>query len=146
MNVYTGGTFDLFHAGHVNLLKRCREISRRFDGGSVIVALNTDEFITKFKGKPPIIGFEDRKKVLESCIYVDKVIPNIGGQDSKKTIERLEKKGTKIDMVVIGSDWHGKDYLKQMQFTWEWLREKNIGLCYVTYTPGISTTEIKARL
>lgn len=77
------------------------------------------------------------------CKYVTEVVPNIGGADSRKTIEKLR---TQIDLVVIGSDWHAKDYLAQMKFDWEWLKRNEIGLCYVAYTDTISTTKIKERL
>ena len=64
LRIYTGGTFDLFHIGHLNLLKRCSQIAGT--DGQVIVALNTDEFIENYKGKKPIIPYEDRKSILES--------------------------------------------------------------------------------
>lgn len=136
--VYTGGTFDLFHSGHVNLLKRCYEIA---GGGQVIVSLNTDEFIQEYKGKPPVCSYEERKAVLESCKYVDLVVPNYGGVDSKVAIEVV-----KPNYLVIGSDWAKKDYYSQMGFTQEWLDERGIGLTYVPYTNTISSTDIKKRL
>lgn len=137
--VYTGGTFDLFHSGHVNLLKRCREISGEW--GKVIVSLNTDEFIESYKGKTPVCSYAERKAVLESCKYVDEVVPNIGGADSKPSIIL-----SNANYIVIGSDWAKKDYYKQMQFTQEWLDEKGIGLVYVPYTKEISSTNIKSRI
>ena len=136
--VYTGGTFDLFHSGHVNLLKRCSEIAA---GGQVIVSLNTDEFIQEYKGKPPVCNYEERKAVLESCRYVDVVIPNYGGVDSKIAIEI-----SMPNYLVVGSDWAKKDYYTQMGFTQEWLDERGIGLAYVPYTKTISTTAIKGRM
>ena len=60
--VYTGGTFDLFHSGHVNLLKRCKEIAG--DNGTVVAAVNKDEFILETKGKLPVCNLEERKAVL----------------------------------------------------------------------------------
>jgi glycerol-3-phosphate cytidylyltransferase len=137
--VYTGGTFDLFHSGHANLLKRCREIAG--EDGTVIVSLNPDDFILKYKGHAPICSEIERKTVLESCMYVDEVIMNVGGHDSKIAIEMVEP-----DYIVIGSDWARRDYYKQMGFDQRWLDEKNIGLCYVPYTKAISSTEIKERL
>jgi glycerol-3-phosphate cytidylyltransferase len=136
--IYTGGTFDLFHSGHVNILKKCREIAGK---GEVVVSLNTDEFIEKYKSKRPICTYEERKYVLESCRYVDLVVPNIGGTDSKISIMLVEP-----NYIVIGSDWAKKDYYDQMNFTQEWLDENNIGLIYVPYTKDISSTKIKARL
>ncbi len=139
LRVYTGGTFDLFHIGHVRLLERCRELSG--ESGMVIVSLNTDEFIEEYKGKPPIISYQDRAEVLLSCRYVDKVIPNFGNEDSKPAIIEASP-----DIIAIGSDWARKDYYKQMQFTQDWLDKLNISLIYIPYTQGISSTEIKARL
>lgn len=133
--VYTGGTFDLFHAGHVQFLSRCAEF------GSVVVALNTDDFIEQYKGKPPVISYEDRRQVLLACRYVERVIPNVGGADSKPAIEIVNP-----DMVIIGSDWAKKDYYGQMQFTQDWLDERGIGLAYLPYTQGISSTAIKERM
>ena len=133
--VYTGGTFDLPHKGHYRLLKRAADI------GSVVVALNTDEFIEKYKGKPPILSYEERKEALLACRWVDEVVPNVGGTDSTISIEMVQP-----NYIIIGSDWARKDYYKQMSFTQDWLDERNIGLIYVPYTEGISTTEIKRRI
>lgn len=133
--VYTGGTFDLFHAGHVNFLRQCAKLGR------VVVSLNPDWFIEKYKGKAPIIPYHDRKAVLEACKYVYEVIENSGGDDSKPAIEKAQP-----DFIVVGSDWAAKDYCSQMKFTKEWLYEHNIVLLYVSYTEGISTTEIKKRI
>ena len=137
--VYTGGTFDLFHSGHVNLLKRCKEIAGEW--GTVIVSLNTDEFIQEYKGKPPVCSYEERKAVLEACRYVDLVIPNTHGADSKPAIESAHP-----SLIVVGSDWATKDYYKQMTFTQSWLDERGIGLVYVPYTKEVSSTDIKKRI
>jgi glycerol-3-phosphate cytidylyltransferase len=134
--VYTGGTFDLFHSGHVNFLRQCKEV-----GDYVVVSLNTDEFIHRYKGEYPIISYEDRKKVLVSCKYVDEVIPNSEGEDSKPTILSVNPK-----FIVIGSDWAKKDYYKQMNFTQKWLDDNEIVLIYLPYTEDVSTTAIKKRL
>ncbi len=139
MIVYTGGTFDLFHAGHVRLLKRCKELAG--PGGEVVVSLNTDEFIESYKGKPPICSFEERAEALEACRYVDRVIPNVGGSDSTIAISQVAP-----DLIVIGSDWARRDYYTQMGFTQDWLDELGIGLAYIPYTQGVSSSEIKARI
>lgn len=132
--VYTGGSFDIFHAGHVDLLRKCSEL------GKVVVALNTDEFITQFK-KKPTQTYEERKDVLESCKYVWKVVPNENGSDSKPTILKVHP-----DYLVIGSDWLRKDYFKQMSFTPEWLEEQNISLVYIPRVRPLSSTIIKERI
>ena len=133
--VYTGGTFDTFHWAHAKFLQRCAEL------GSVTVSLNTDEFIELYKGKPPVMNYEERKGVLESVRWVDRVVPNYGGHDSTVAIEIV-----KPNVVVIGSDWARRNYYNQMCFNQDWLDERGIALCYVPYTQGISSTEIKTRL
>jgi len=137
--VYTGGTFDLFHSGHVNLLKRCREVAGI--DGKVVVALNTDDFIWQFKNKKPICNEQERLDVLLACRYVDEVVMNIGGQDSRISIDMVGP-----NYIVVGSDWAKKGYYAQMSFTQEWLDERGIGLVYVPYTTSISSTKIRGRM
>jgi cytidyltransferase-like protein len=131
MIVYTGGTFDLFHSGHVRLLKKCRDLAGI--DGEVVVSVNPSEFVSVYK-EPPICDLLERMEVVASCKWVDKVIINTGGADSKPAI--LE---AKPDLIVVGSDWENKDYHKQMGFTQEWLDEHNIKVVFVPYTEEIST-------
>lgn len=133
--IYTGGTFDLFHSGHVNFLDKCSLL------GEVVVALNTDEFIESYKGSPPVCSYSEREQVLLSCKYVSAVIPNDGGADSRPAILDVMP-----DVIAIGSDWARKDYHSQMGFTQDWLDSHNISLMYIPYTANISTTNLKARL
>lgn len=133
--VYTGGTFDLFHAGHVAFLERAATF------GQVIVSLNTDEFIAAYKGKPPVMTYAERAAVLLACRHVAGVVINVGGPDSRPAIDEV-----KPDLIVIGSDWARRDYHKQMGFDQDWLDARGIGLIYIPYTDGISSTNIKARL
>ena len=135
LTIYTGGTFDLFHSGHVEFLRRCSEL------GQVIVSLNTDEFIEEYKGRAPIMSYWERYSVLKSCRYVWDVVPNVGNADSRYAIEQVSP-----DMVVIGSDWAYKDYYTQMGFDQKWLDDRGIGLAYIPYTKGVSTTDIKSRM
>lgn len=137
--VYTGGTFDLFHSGHVNLLKRCKEIAGL--EGKVVVGLNSDAFVQRFKGKKPILNELERSKILMSCRYVDEVVMNLGDENSKLPIETC-----KANYVVIGSDWARKNYYAQMNFDQDWLDDLNIGLIYLPYTKDISTSDIKNRI
>ena len=139
LRVYTGGTFDLFHAGHVNFLKHCQEIAGI--AGQVIVSLNTDSFIQEYKNKQPVCNDQERYDVVASCKYVNQVIWNSGGTDSKPAILSV-----KPDIIAIGSDWALKDYYQQMDFEQSWLDKLNISLIYIPYTQGISSTEIKKRL
>jgi glycerol-3-phosphate cytidylyltransferase len=137
MIVYTGGTFDLFHSGHARLLERCKNAA---GGGDLVVSVNPDEFCSQYK-EPPICSLAERMEVVSSCKWVDKVIVNSGGADSKPAIIEA-----KADLVIVGSDWQSKDYYKQMGFTQEWLDEHNIGVMFVPYTEEISTTIIKSRI
>jgi len=139
LRVYTGGSFDLYHWAHAEFLKRCKDLAGQ--DGEVIVSLNTDEFIKAYKGKGLVMTYEERRKALLSCRYVDDVVSNIGGADSRLAIELVRP-----DLVVIGSDWARRDYYAQMQFDQDWLDERGITLCYVPYTQGISSTDIKSRL
>ena len=137
--VYTGGSFDTPHVGHIDLLNWCRLLA---GSGKVIVALNTDEFILRYKGKPPIYSYADRKTMLLAFKdLVDEVIANTDGEDSRPTILKV-----KPDVIVIGSDWLKKDYCKQMGFTPEWLEEHRIALCYIPRYINMSSTMIKEKL
>jgi glycerol-3-phosphate cytidylyltransferase len=134
LKIYTGGTFDLFHSGHVNFLSKCAQL------GEVVVALNTDEFIFGYKGKPPVCSFSERLAVLEACVWVDEVIPNYAGADSRPAIESVRP-----DIIAIGTDWARRDYHAQMGFDQDWLDERDISLIYIPYTHSISTTKLKER-
>jgi glycerol-3-phosphate cytidylyltransferase len=87
------------------------------------------------------MSYAEREAVLLGCRWVDEVIPNAGGADSRIAIEHCQP-----DLIVVGSDWARKNYYDQMNFTQSWLDERGIGLCYIPYTQGISSTEIKKRL
>ncbi|KMY43029.1 glycerol-3-phosphate cytidylyltransferase [Bacillus sp. FJAT-27916] len=123
--VITYGTFDLLHWGHINLLKRAKEM-----GDYLVVAISSDEF-NKLKNKKSYHSFENRKMILEAIRYVDEVIPeNTWEQKVQDVIDH------DIDIFVMGDDWEGKfDFLKEY--------------CEVVYLPrtiGISTTKIKEDL
>lgn len=134
--LYVGGTFDLFHYGHVRFLKRCKSIS-----DYVVVALNSDDFVAAFKTEAPLLNYEERRECLEGCRYVDQVIKHTNGLDSKPTILAV-----KPSIIAVGSDWKHKDYFSQMSFDDAWLRQNKIELIYLDYTSAISSTKIKERL
>ena len=123
--VITYGTFDLFHIGHLNLLKRAKEL-----GDYLIVAVSSDEF-NLGKGKKCFVKDEERMAIVEAIKYVDEVILETSW-DQK--VQDVQKYG--VDVFVIGEDWEGKfDFLKEY--------------CEVVYLPrtdGISTTQIKEGL
>lgn len=143
MNVITAGTFDIPHYGHMNLVKWSRNLA---NDGKLWMALNSNDFVYRFKNKKPIMTYHERYMFWSQHPAIDEVIENSGCEDFKKTIyENIIDKGESLDLVVIGSDWHDKDYLKQMGFDWDWLRSMRIGICYVPYTQNISSTLIRAR-
>lgn len=124
--VITYGTFDLLHYGHINLLRRAKAL-----GDYLIVALSTDEFNQNEKNKNCYFSYEQRKQLLESIRYVDLVIPEENWEQ-----KILDIKEFKVDTFVIGDDWKGKfDFLKEY-----------CEVVYLTRTPEISTTQIKAEL
>lgn len=123
--VITYGTFDMLHYGHVNLLKRAKEL-----GDFLIVALSTDEF-NALKGKKSFFSYEERKKILEAIKYVDLVIPENNWEQKVTDVIKYN-----VDIFVIGDDWKGKfDFL-----------EEYCEVKYLPRTPNISTTQIKAGL
>jgi glycerol-3-phosphate cytidylyltransferase len=136
MILYTGGTFDLFHYGHMEFLKNCRKLCTK-----LVVGLNTDHFIFEYKNNWPILNCKERKKSLLLSGLVDEVLENPFGKDSKPIIEAV-----KPDIIAVGDDWAKKDYYAQMSFTQEWLDEREILLIYLPYTKDISSTIIKERL
>ena len=134
--LYTGGTFDLFHFGHQNFLKQCKNVA-----DEVVVSLNTDDFVERFKGSKPILTFRERERSLNYCKFVDRVIKNGAGEDSRSCILAVRPQ-----IIAIGDDWAHKDYYKQMCFDQQWLDDNQITLIYIPYTRGISATEIKKRV
>lgn len=120
--ILTYGTYDLLHIGHINLLRRAKKL-----GGHLTVGLSTDEF-NKIKGKESVYPFKDRKIILESIRFVDKVIPEDNWEQKIRDI-----KNNQIDIFVMGDDWEGKfDFLKQY-----------CQVIYLSRTEGISTTMLK---
>ena len=121
--VITYGTFDLFHKGHYNIIKRARAL-----GDYLIVALSTDEFNWNQKKKKCYFSYEERKQLLEAIRYVDLVIPEESWEQKKEDIKEF-----KVDTFVMGNDWEGKfDFLKEQ-----------CEVVYLPRTPDISTTQIK---
>ncbi|HHX13114.1 MAG TPA: glycerol-3-phosphate cytidylyltransferase [Clostridiales bacterium] len=123
--VITYGTYDLLHVGHINLLRRAREL-----GDYLLVVLSSDEF-NAIKNKKAYHPYEDRELILRSIRYVDDVIPEFTWDQKIKDVV-----DNNIDIFVMGDDWEGKfDFLKEY--------------CEVVYLPrteGISTTKIKDEL
>lgn len=120
--ILTYGTFDLFHVGHVRLLRRLSDL-----GDKLIVACSTDAF-NAVKGKQTAIPFKHRVEVLEACRYVDLVIPEENWEQKRSDVVNYN-----VDLFAMGDDWAGK---------FDDLRD----LCDVLYLPrteNVSTTELK---
>lgn len=120
IKVITYGTFDTFHYGHLELLRRAKEL-----GDYLIVGLSTDDF-NKEKGKESKFGYSKRKEWLESIKYVNEIIPEENWQQKEDDI-----KNYKIDIFTIGEDWKGK------------FDELDCKVVYLKRTENISSTEIK---
>ena len=120
--VITYGTFDLLHYGHINLLRRAKEL-----GDYLIVALSTDEF-NRGKGKECYFSYDQRRLLLEANRYVDLVIPETCWEQKISDVKEF-----RVDVFCMGDDWRGR---------FDFLRE----YCQVVYfdrTPEISTSKIK---
>lgn len=121
--IITYGTFDTFHHGHLELLRRAKEL-----GSYLIVGLSTDEF-NEMKGKKSHFDYEKRKEWLEAIKYVDEVIPEHNWEQKQLDIDKYD-----VDMFVMGSDWEGRfDFL-------------DATVVYLDRTEGVSSTEIKKLL
>ena len=125
--VITYGTFDLLHYGHINLLRRAKEL-----GEYLVVVLSTDEFNWNEKKKRCYFSYEQRKILLEAIRFVDLVVPE-DSWDQK----RLDMHKYHIDTFVMGSEWIGK---------FDFLEEEGVEVVYLERTPEISTTQIKSNL
>lgn len=133
--VYIGGTFDLFHHGHVQLIKYGKTIA-----DEVIVSLNTDEFNLQYKGRKPVMTLEERMMVVEACRYVDKVDINEGGYDSKPAILR-----NKPDFILHGDNSVGTAEMKRLMIDEDFLKRNKIKFIYFPLVKGVSTTELRRR-
>ncbi|WP_071147480.1 adenylyltransferase/cytidyltransferase family protein [Bacteroides ihuae] len=131
VRVFTSGSFDLFHVGHLNILEKSAAL-----GDELIVGVSTDELIEKYKGMKPVIPFEQRFRIISSLKCVTKVVKQV------KLTDIAQLRQENIDIVTIGDDWKDK-YLEGL----DWMKsqpEKEV--VYFPYTPGVSTTSIKKEI
>lgn len=129
--MFTSGSWDLFHVGHLNILERSKAL-----GDYLIVGVSTEELIAEYKGLPPVIPFAERARIVAAVRCVDKVV--------KQTVltEIAQLKRYKVDVVTIGNDWKGK-HLDGL----EWMKSQpGKRVVYFPYTPGVSTTGIKRKI
>lgn len=125
---YTTGVYDMFHIGHLNVIRRAKELC-----DYLIVGVSTDELVQKEKNKTPVIPYEERAQIVAAIRYVDQVVPQI----DKNKMGAWEK--YHFDKMFVGSDWEG---------TPQWLKfEKqfaplNVEIVYLPHTDGISSTQL----
>ena len=128
---YTTGVFDMFHIGHLNLLKRAKEQCEY-----LIVGVSTDEVVKTYKHKTPVIPFEERIAIVESIKYVDKVMP-------QTSMDKMEAyKLVKFDAIFHGSDWKGSEMYNKIV---DQFKEIGVDVVFLPHTDGISSTLIKEK-
>lgn len=129
---YTTGVYDMFHIGHLNILKRAKE-----QCDYLIVGVSTDELVRHDKNKTPIIPFADRCAIVEAIRYVDKVVP----QYDKNKLGAWEK--YRFDKMFVGSDWKGSPQWAKFE---EEFAPVGVEIVYLEHTDGISSTILKDKL
>ena len=126
---YTTGVFDLFHIGHLNILKRAR-----LECDYLIVGITSDELSLSGKNQKPVIPFQERMEIVESIKFVDEVVP----QTNYDKIEAWNN--LKFDMMFVGDDWKGTDQWKIIEKDF---REYGVEIIYFPYTSHTSSTILR---
>lgn len=128
---YTTGVYDLFHIGHLNLLKNAKGMCDK-----LIVGVTVDELVA-YKGKQAMIPFEDRIEIVRSIRYVDAAVP----QYDMDKLTACKKLGAQF--LFVGDDWYGTDKWQQYEKEFE---AEGIKIVYFPYTKGVSSTKINEAL
>jgi len=126
---YATGVFDMFHVGHLNLLRRAR-----LECDYLIVGVTTDELVERLKGHRPIIPFDERVEIVNNIKYVDEAIP-------ETTLDKMDAwNNLKFDVTFKGDDWKGSDkWIKlETEFT-----ERGVRVIYFPYTTHTSSTRLR---
>jgi glycerol-3-phosphate cytidylyltransferase len=129
---YTTGVFDLFHIGHLNILKNAKEQCEY-----LIVGVSTDEVVKEYKHKTPVIPFEERIAIVEAIKYVDQVVP----QTTMNKMEAWEE--LKFNVIFHGDDWKGSPLYNKYKNEFA---KVGVELVFLPHTKGTSSTEISKRL
>lgn len=129
---YTTGVYDMFHIGHLNILRRAKEQCE-----ILIVGISTDELTLEYKHKKPVIPFEERKAIVEAIRYVDQVVPQTS-MDKLEAWNRLH-----FDVIFHGNDWKGTSMYNEIE---EKLREVGCDLVFLPHTQGTSSTLLSQAL
>lgn len=124
---YTTGVFDLFHVGHVNLLRNAKSMCDK-----LVVGVTTDELVS-YKNKKSVISFEERMEVVRSCRYVDAVIP----QEDMDKFTQWQK--IKFDVMFVGDDWFKSEKWQAID---EQFKAEGVRVVYFPYSKGTSSTLI----
>lgn len=125
---YTTGVYDMFHIGHLNVLRGARE-----QCDYLIVGVSTDELVQNEKGKTPVIPYEERSAIVEAIRYVDRVVP----QANKNKLGAWDK--YRFDKMFVGSDWKGTPQWNQYEAQ---LEPFGVKIIYLPHTDGISSTKL----
>lgn len=129
---YTTGVFDMFHIGHLNILRRAKE-----QCDYLIVGVSTDELCMSYKHKTPIIPYEERKAIVEAIKYVDEVVPQID-RDKFGAWERLH-----FNRMFVGDDWKGSELFAEVE---KQFSDIGVDIVYFPYTKGTSSTLLKEKI
>ena len=129
---YTTGVYDLFHIGHLNILRRAKEQCEY-----LIVGVSTDEIVEEYKGKRPVIPFDERIEIVKAIRYVDEVVP----QTSMNKMEAWEK--IHFDALFHGSDWKGSHMYDDIE---KKLKEVGVDMVFLPHTEGTSSTLLTDKL
>lgn len=125
---YTTGVYDMFHIGHLNLIRRAKE-----QCDYLIVGVSTDELVLQEKNKIPVIPFSERVEIIKAIRYVDEVVPQI----NKNKMEAWEH--LKFDKMFVGSDWKGTPQWEKYESQFSTVGTEII---YLPHTDGISSTKL----
>ena len=123
---YTTGVFDMFHIGHLNILRRSKELCDR-----LIVGVSTDELVMRYKHKLPIVHLDDRIEIVRAIRYVDEVVIQTD-MDKFKAWEKL-----RFNAIFHGDDWKGSELYNDMERR---LKTVHVDTIFLPHTEGISTT------
>ncbi|EUJ29065.1 adenylyltransferase/cytidyltransferase family protein [Listeria cornellensis] len=123
---YTSGVFDLFHIGHLNILKKAKEQCEH-----LIVAVSTDELVQSYKNKTPVIPFEERLEIVESITFVDEVVAQMN-RDKVAAMEHYQ-----FDVMFVGSDWKGNALFTETE---QIFKANDVDVVYFPYTSNTSST------
>ncbi|MDR7073365.1 adenylyltransferase/cytidyltransferase family protein [Fictibacillus barbaricus] len=129
---YTTGVFDLFHVGHLNILKRAKEQCEY-----LIVGVSSDELVLNYKKKQPVISHVDRMAIVEGVKYVDRVVPQTS-RDKFTAWEQLS-----FDVMFVGDDWKGNNLFNQLE---KQFSKVGVDIVYFPYTQNVSSTLVKEKI